>query len=379
MQQVSLLPLKTRTSQHQKERFFCRWRFLRLTYHLLECPSPIWLKMPLNCTSDKSLPIGRTPRKRNSLRGGPHPSFPLHATLGHYQASPTAHSHPSILECATRRGRQLAAAASFQTAIAFAATREIYMSAIATTSQLTRSIGFYQATIGKKVVMAVTGVILFGYVLGHLIGNLQIYSPDTQQINNYARFLHSHVLLLWAVRALLLASVVLHITASVQLWLLKQKARPEAYVKKDDVPASYAARTMIWSGPIIPAFVAFHVLHLTLGSALPLHTLPHADMAVLAIVITGFRNPAVAIFYIVAMALLCMHLYHGLWSMFQSLGVNHPRYTPIIKKFAAAFAWFVAIGNISIPVAVLAGVLTLQQRSAYGTRRQNPRRPHRDP
>ncbi len=277
-----------------------------------------------------------------------------------HEASPTAHSHPSILECATRRGRQLAAAASFQTAIAFAATREIYMSAIATTSQLTRSIGFYQATIGKKVVMAVTGVILFGYVLGHLIGNLQIYSPDTQQINNYARFLHSHVLLLWAVRALLLASVVLHITASVQLWLLKQKARPEAYVKKDDVPASYAARTMIWSGPIIAAFVVFHVLHLTVGSVLPLHTLPDGDMDVRANVITGFRNPAVAIFYIVAMALLCMHLYHGLWSMFQSLGVNHPRYTPIIKKFAAAFAWFVAIGNISIPVAVLAGVLTLQ-------------------
>ena len=233
------------------------------------------------------------------------------------------------------------------------------MSAIATTSQLNRSIGFYQAAIGKKVVMAVTGVILFGYVLAHLIGNLQIYSPDTQQINNYAHFLHAHVVLLWAVRALLLASVVLHITASVQLWRLKQKARPEAYVKKDDLPASYAARTMIWSGPIIAAFVIFHVLHLTVGGVLPLHTLPDGDMDVRANVIGGFQNPAVAIFYIVAMALLCMHLYHGLWSMFQSLGVNHPRYTPIIKKFAAAFAWFVAIGNISIPVAVLAGMLRL--------------------
>ncbi|HXM42374.1 MAG TPA: succinate dehydrogenase cytochrome b subunit [Bryobacteraceae bacterium] len=233
------------------------------------------------------------------------------------------------------------------------------MSAIATTSQLNRSIGFYESTLGKKVVMAVTGVILFGYVLGHLIGNLQIYSADTQQINHYAHFLHSHDVLLWAVRALLLASVVLHITASVQLWLLKQKARPEAYVKKDDVPASYAARTMIMSGPIIAAFVIFHVLHLTVGSVLPLHTLPDGGMDVRANVITGFQNPAVAIFYIIAMALLCMHLYHGLWSMFQSLGVNHPRYTPIIKKGAAVFAWFVAIGNISIPVAVLAGLLRL--------------------
>jgi succinate dehydrogenase / fumarate reductase cytochrome b subunit len=102
------------------------------------------------------------------------------------------------------------------------------------------------------------------------------------------------------------------------------------------------------------------VLHLTVGSVLPLHTLDGGDMDVRSNVITGFQNRAVAIFYIVAMAMLCLHLYHGLWSLFQSLGVNHPRYTPIIKKFAAAFAWFVAIGNISIPVAVLVGVLTLQ-------------------
>src|SRR5277367_6141750 len=104
-----------------------------------------------------------------------------------------------------------------------------------------RAARFYEAPIGKKVVMAVTGLILFGYVIGHLIGNLQIYSPDPQQINGYARFLHSHDVMLWAVRALLFVSVALHITASVQLWRLKQKARPEAYVKKEDVPASYAA------------------------------------------------------------------------------------------------------------------------------------------
>jgi succinate dehydrogenase / fumarate reductase cytochrome b subunit len=241
------------------------------------------------------------------------------------------------------------------------------MSAIATTSQLNRSIGFYESTLGKKVVMAVTGVILFGYVLGHLIGNLQIYSPDPQQINHYAHFLHSHGLLLWVVRCGLLASVILHITASVQLWLLKRAARPEAYIKKDDLPASYAARTMIWSGPIIAAFVIFHVLHLTVGSVpgLPLHEfmpgyIGEGGIDVRTNVIEGFQHPAVAIFYIIAMALLCMHLYHGLWSMFQSLGVNHPRYTPIIKKCAAAFAWFVAIGNISIPVMVMLGVLTLQ-------------------
>ncbi|HLY19980.1 MAG TPA: succinate dehydrogenase cytochrome b subunit [Bryobacteraceae bacterium] len=228
------------------------------------------------------------------------------------------------------------------------------MSAIATSGQLSRSIGFYDSTIGKKVVMAVSGVILFGYVLGHLIGNLQIYSSNPEQINNYAHFLHAHAVLLWVVRCGLLAAVVLHITASVQLWLLKRAARPEAYTKKDDLPASYAARTMIWSGPIIAAFVIFHVLHLTTGSVLPLE-----EGNVRANVITGFQHPAVAIFYIIAMALLCMHLYHGLWSMFQSLGISHPRYTPLLKKFAAAFAWFVAIGNISIPLMVMLGVLTL--------------------
>jgi len=232
------------------------------------------------------------------------------------------------------------------------------MSVLATTNPLHRSIGFYEATIGKKVVMAVTGVILFGYVIGHLIGNLQIYLPATgvpatEPINIYAAFLHSHSFALWAVRTLLLVSVVMHITASVQLTLLKRQARPVAYVKKDDIPSSYAARTMMWSGPIIAAFVVFHILHLTTGSVLPIE-----EGNVRANVIGGFEHPAVAIFYIFAMALLCMHLYHGLWSMFQSVGLNHPRYTPALKRFAAVFAWFVAIGNISIPVAVLAGWIT---------------------
>jgi succinate dehydrogenase / fumarate reductase cytochrome b subunit len=218
-----------------------------------------------------------------------------------------------------------------------------------------RAIRFYEAPIGKKAVMAVTGVILFGYVIGHLLGNLQIYSPDREAINRYAAFLHdpSRASLLWGVRLLLLLAVVLHIVASVQLWFLNREARPVRYSKKDNVPGAYAARTMVWSGPIIAVFVIFHVLHLTVGSVLPLR-----EGDVRANVITGFQNPAVAGFYIVAMVLLCLHLYHGVWSMFQSVGLSHPRYTPGLKRFAAICAILIAAGNISIPLAALTGLLT---------------------
>jgi succinate dehydrogenase / fumarate reductase cytochrome b subunit len=223
-----------------------------------------------------------------------------------------------------------------------------------------RAVRFYEAPIGKKVIMALTGVILFGYVVAHLLGNLQIYSSDPQQINRYAAFLHNpaNVGPLWAARLVLLAAVVMHIVASIQLWGMKRAARPQAYVKKDDAAASYASRTMMWSGPIVAAFVIFHVLHLTVGAVLPLQEIGPNEPNVRANVINGFLNPAVSGFYILAMILLCMHLYHGIWSMFQSLGVNHPRYTPRLKKGAAIFAILIAIGNCSIPLAVLAGIVT---------------------
>jgi succinate dehydrogenase / fumarate reductase cytochrome b subunit len=226
---------------------------------------------------------------------------------------------------------------------------------------INRVVRFYEAPIGKKVVMAVTGVILFGYVVGHLIGNLQIYSANHDQINHYAAFLHNpaNLIPLWVIRAFLLGAVVLHVTASIQLWLLKRAARPIAYVKKDDVPASYAARTMLWSGPIVGAFIVFHILHLTVGAVLPISEIAPNEPNVRANVINGFLNPYVSGFYILAMILLCLHLYHGLWSMFQSVGFSHPRYTPMIQKGAAIVAILIAIGNCSIPIAVMAGILTL--------------------
>jgi succinate dehydrogenase / fumarate reductase cytochrome b subunit len=234
------------------------------------------------------------------------------------------------------------------------------MSTVAITP-IHRVVRFYEAPIGKKVVMAFTGVILFGYVIAHLLGNLQIYSSDPQQINRYAAFLHnpSNAGLLWGARLFLLVAVVMHIVASIQLWKLKRDARPQGYVKKEDAAASYASRTMMWSGPIVAAFVIFHVLHLTVGAVVPLQDIG-GDVTqpdVHANVIQGFQNPLISGFYILAMILLCMHLYHGLWSMFQSLGLYHPRYTPKLKTGAAIFAILIAIGNCSIPLAVLAGLL----------------------
>jgi succinate dehydrogenase / fumarate reductase cytochrome b subunit len=224
-----------------------------------------------------------------------------------------------------------------------------------------RAVRFYEAPIGKKAVMAVTGVVLFGYVIVHLLGNLQIYSGNPQQINAYAAFLHNpaNAMALMAARLFLLACVVAHIVAAIQLWGQNRAARPASYYKKADPGGSYASRTMRWGGLIIAAFVIFHVLHLTVGAVLPIEEVggDPTKPDVYNNVIHGFQNVGVSAFYILAMGLLCMHLYHGIWSMFQSLGLFHPRYTPMIKRGAAIVAILIAVGNISIPVAVLAGVL----------------------
>lgn len=221
-----------------------------------------------------------------------------------------------------------------------------------------RDLAFYDTTIGKKAVMAVTGVILFGFVVGHLAGNLQIYLGP-EKVNQYARLLHSMPGPLWGARIVLLVSVVLHIWSSWQLWLLKRRARPVAYKMRANLDSSYASRTMIWSGPIVGAFVVYHLLHFTFGTVLPggLARLPDGSVDVYRNLITGFSQPLVSLFYMVAVTLLGFHLYHGLSSMFQSLGINHPRYTPRFEQFAALASVLITIGNLSIPAAVLAGVV----------------------
>ena len=218
----------------------------------------------------------------------------------------------------------------------------------------TGSLRFWQTTVGRKAIMAVTGFILFGFVCGHLLGNLQIFLPP-EKINHYAATLRSLPPLLWGTRITLLVSVILHIWSSFRLWLLQRQARPIKYVKRTTLNSTYASRTMLWSGPIIAAFVIFHLLHLTFGTVHPGG--PFDEHNVYNNVVTGFQVWPVSLFYIIAMIMLCYHLYHGLWSIFQSLGFSHPVYTPWLQRFSKVVAILIAAGNISIPVAVLAGVI----------------------
>lgn len=216
-----------------------------------------------------------------------------------------------------------------------------------------RALRFFEATIVKKAVMAVTGVVLFLFVTGHLLGNLQIFlGPD--RLNSYAAFLKGNLELLWGTRIVLLVAVTAHIVSTIQLASLKARARPVSYVKKDNAHSSLASRSMYITGPMIAAFVVYHLLQLTVGTLNP----QFSETDVYSNVVYGFQQWPVAIAYIVAMALLCLHLNHGIYSMFQTLGLAHPHYTPRIKAAARTLSVLYFAGYSSIPLAVLLGVLS---------------------
>ena len=218
---------------------------------------------------------------------------------------------------------------------------------------MTRALTFYNTSIGKKVVMAITGLILFGFVIGHMLGNLQVFI-GANQMNTYAATLKANAALLWGVRVVLLVAVILHIVAAVQLARMSQRSRPEGYYYKDVIQADYAARTMRWSGPIIAVFVIFHLLHFTTGTVHPSFNVHD----VYRNVIVGFRFWPVSLFYIIAMGALGFHLWHGAWSMFQTLGLINPKSDKTIHKLAAVATLVIVIGFISIPMAVLAGLIS---------------------
>ncbi len=215
---------------------------------------------------------------------------------------------------------------------------------------MNRLLDAYRTSIGKKFVVAVTGVILFLFVLGHMFGNLQIF-VGAERLNAYAAFLQNLGELLWAVRTFLFLALVLHVMAITQLFFQNLGARPIKYRVKKTRETDLSARTMIYSGPAILAFLIYHLLHFTYGSV-------HSDFIhgdVYHNVISGFAIWWVSGIYILANILLGLHFKHGLWSWFQTLGFAHPKYNKWRTNFATFFAYLIIVGNVSMPVAVLAG------------------------
>ena len=210
--------------------------------------------------------------------------------------------------------------------------------------------------------MALTGAVLFGYVVVHMLGNLQIYlGPEA--LNAYAVKLREMPALLWGVRGLLLASTVLHVWAAVSLTRTNMAARGIGYRERRNRESTYASRTMRWSGVILLLFIVYHLLHLTLGTVHP----SFVPGDVYHNVVSGLHAGITPFFYILAMLALGLHMYHGVWSLMQTVGLSHPRYDRLRYAFAAFIAGVVVLGNLSFPIAALTGLLKDPSSSRVAT------------
>lgn len=215
--------------------------------------------------------------------------------------------------------------------------------------------------------MGLTGLIGVLFVIGHLVGNLQIFA-EPEVINQYAHMLHSMGPLLWLVRAFLLLVLILHVWMAVLLVLENRKARPQGYEGEHTHRASFASRTMKYSGIIVLAFIIFHLAHFTLRVTHPeyenlryvLQEGAYAGTEVLdvhAMMVMGFQKPLISLFYIFAVGLLAFHLRHGFGSMFQTLGLRNKYWAPVIEKATITFAVAYFLLNAAIPLSVMAGVV----------------------
>lgn len=218
---------------------------------------------------------------------------------------------------------------------------------------MNRVAALWHTSVGKKAVMAVTGILMVAYLITHVLANLLVFQgPD--QINAYSRFLRGTGGALWAARLVLFAAVVLHILAAVQLTARRQAARPVGYAGGREAQVStFASRSIRWGGGFILVFLVYHILHFTLGTV---HTAfvegdPYHNVA------TGFARPVVVVFYELAMAAVGLHLYHGIWSSGRSLGLSGPSPRPLRRQLALVLSVLVWAGFAVIPVAVYAGVI----------------------
>lgn len=215
---------------------------------------------------------------------------------------------------------------------------------------------FWNSTIGKKIVMAVTGLIGVGFVIGHMLGNLQMFQ-SAEAMNAYAHFLKSLGGLLWLARGILLLAVILHVVAAYQLTRLREKARPVGYKGGPQKQVStLASRTIRWGGVLLLVFIVFHILHFTTRDIFPEYTVED----VYGNVVHGFSVWWVTLFYVVAMLALGLHLYHGAWSSLRTLGVSKQSPNPLRRKLPLLLAIVVWLGFTAVPVAVFAGLIKPQ-------------------
>lgn len=227
-------------------------------------------------------------------------------------------------------------------------------------------IPLFSSSIGRKWIVAVTGVILVLFVIGHMLGNLSIFlGPDA--INSYAKFLQSLGEILWLIRIVLLAAVVLHITCTILLWHENRKANPHKYAVENKLQTTIYARSMRLSGLVVLGFILFHLAEFTWQAFTPESRNWLDDQGrhdVYRMVIAGFSCPAVSLFYILAIGLLAMHLSHGIASLFQTLGLTTAALRPFFERAGRIVAWVIFGGFVSIPISVLLGILHYPQVAA---------------
>lgn len=222
-------------------------------------------------------------------------------------------------------------------------------------------LSFYRSTIGKKIIMGVTGLIGIGFVILHMAGNLQAF-VGSSKINSYGALLHGPLAeLTWLLRIVLIISVVLHVTMAVQLTRISAAARPVAYRHREPQISTLASRTMKWGGVLLLVFIVFHILHFTTETVDPGGWRGMTDLQghrdVYGNIVASFRIWWVSLFYIVSMIALGLHLYHGAWSSVRTLGYAKPTGHPLHRKIALVIAVVVWLGFTLVPLGVIAGIL----------------------